>query len=452
MPAPSLVMQTVYAELLERCASAAFGESFPTDGAFVPKTITGRRYWYFQLPSDKGRAQRYVGPETPELLERIARHKDSRHDERERRTLVSTLVRSFGIPRPIPEIGSIVAALAKAGVFRLRGVLVGTVAYQTYSAMLGVKLPNPILQTDDVDIAQFKNVSVAIEDQTPPVLDILKETDKTFRPIPHVGGEGHVTTYAAKGGLRVDFLTPNEGPDTDRPQRLPAFQTDAQPLRFLDYLIYEPQPAVVLYDAGIYVNVPAPERYAIHKLIVSRRRREVAVKRDKDLQQAEALLDVLAQKRSHELKSAWTEAIERGPSWRQLVFEGITMVAADSRDTTLKVVDVRRSMLPGIELTFRNPPPRWDFDRHVMTFSGEALGNPVHCEISRETLVDHFGAHGLDQRGRIEKFIEYRSTIEGMARVKYLFWPIEDPGRVLIRTEEVPKLLKQHKAAVDRAI
>jgi hypothetical protein len=49
-------------------------------------------------------------------------------------------VRSFNLPRPIPEIGAVIAALAKAGVFRLRGILVGTVAYQTYAAMLGVRL------------------------------------------------------------------------------------------------------------------------------------------------------------------------------------------------------------------------------------------------------------------------------------------------------------------------
>jgi hypothetical protein len=45
--------------------------------------------------------------------------------ERERRSLVSTLVRSFGLQPPVPEIGEVVNVLANAGVFRLRGVLVG---------------------------------------------------------------------------------------------------------------------------------------------------------------------------------------------------------------------------------------------------------------------------------------------------------------------------------------
>ncbi len=336
MAAPSLVLQTTYAELVERCAAASFDASFAGGGAFTPKTANGRRYWYFQSTVDGVRSQRYVGPETPELLKKIEHHQEAVADERERRSLVSTLVRSFGMPKPISEIGDIVAALAKAGVFRLRGVLIGTVAYQTYSAMLGQKLPISILQTGDVDIAQFKNVSVAVGDQTPPVLDVLKEADKTFRAVPTIHGE-QITSYAAKGGLRVDFLTPNEGAETDKPQRLPALQTDALPFRFLDYLIHDPEPAVVLHGAGVYVNVPAPHRYAVHKLMIARRRPEGAAKRDKDIQQAEALLTILLKRRPHELKSAWQEAYKRGREWRRLLTEGLDDLSEGVRDNLLAV-------------------------------------------------------------------------------------------------------------------
>ena len=446
MAAPPLVAQTTYAELLERCANAAFDEAFVEDGAFTAKAIKGRRYWYFQTGTGDTRTQRYVGAETPELLERIAHHKEARDDERERRALVSTLVRSFNLPRPVPEIGDIIAALAKAGVFRLRGVLVGTVAYQTYSAMLGVRLAVAPLQTGDVDIAQFKNVSVAVEDSTPPVLDVLREVDKTFRAVPHVVDGRRVTSYAAKSGLRVDFLTPNEGGETGQPQALPALRTDAQPLRFLDYLIHDPEPAAILHGAGIHVQVPAPARYAVHKLIVSRRRPEGLAKRDKDLQQAEALFAVLAEKRPQELKQAWQEAYERGQTWRQLLTEGLSQLGAPVRDLTLKVIDGRRSMIPGLDLTFNNPPARYDFSRDTVTFAGSALGSPVACAVSRETLDDHFGADGLGQDGRIELFLKNRSKIELMARTKYLSWPVDEPGAVLIKTMDVPKLQKDMSA------
>jgi hypothetical protein len=114
----------------------------------------------------------------------------------------------------------------------------------------------------------------------------------SFRAVPHVSDKTRVATYRAKGDLRVDFLTPNRGRETDRLQTLPAFGTDAQPMRFLDYLIRDPQPAAILHSPGIYAHVPAPERFAVHKLIVARRRNQGTGKADKDLTQAEALLSL----------------------------------------------------------------------------------------------------------------------------------------------------------------
>ena len=439
MSAPNLIKQTTYAELLDRCVNAAFGEAFVEEGTFIAKTVKDRRYWYFQTGTGESRTQKYVGPEAPELLERITHHRELRDDIRERRALVSTLVRSFGHTRPIPEIGNIIAALAKAGVFRLRGVLVGTVAFQTYQAMLGVKLPAASVQTGDVDIAQFKTVSVAVEDSTPPVLDVLKQVDKTFRPVPHVVDGRRVTSYTAKGGMRVDFLTPNEGAETGEPQSLPALQTDAQPLRFLDYLIYEPEPAAILHDAGIYVHVPAPARFAVHKLILSRRRREGTGKRGKDVQQADALLRALAELRPHDLKQAWDEARTRGPRWRQLLDEGLGELPGLVRDLTLRTVGALRSSVPGIDLTFNNPAPRYDFHRDVIAFAGQALGQPVVCAISREALDDHFGTDGLTKEGRIEAFLKNRSKIEEVARIKYLKEPIEEPDAILIKTSDISR-------------
>ncbi|OYX76667.1 MAG: hypothetical protein B7Y77_02565, partial [Bradyrhizobium sp. 35-63-5] len=363
-------MQTNYAELLERCAAAAFATSFPQDGTFIKKTVKGRRYWYFQSSTENGRTQKYVGPETPELLAHIEHHKEARDVERERRALVAALVRSFRLPRPKAEIGNAIEALAKAGVFRLRGVLVGTVAYQTYPAMLGVTLPNPSLLTDDIDIAQFDDVSVAVNDRTPSIVDILKKADGTFRAVPTMHG-GRVTSYVAKDGLRVEFLTPNREPDTDSPRALPALQTDAQPLRFLDFLIYESEQAVVLHGAGVLVLVPSPQRYAVHKLIISRRRRGGNIKRDKDIQQAEALLGILSDKRPYELGEVWNEAFERGHAWQQAITEGMTQIDASVRDLTLKVANRTRKILPQIDLMFDDRPPAYDFDREAVIFHGK---------------------------------------------------------------------------------
>jgi len=444
MAAPSLVIQTTYAELLQRCSVASFNDAFPDDGAFISKTINKRRYWYFQVSTKKGREQRYVGPETPELVERIADHKQARNDEKERRALVSTLVRSFGLTAPIPIVGEILSALADAGIFRLRSVLVGTVAYQSYSAILGVKLPSALLQTSDVDIAQFKNVSIAVGDKTPPMLEVLKRVEKTFREVPKLSSN-RTTSYIAKGGLQVEFLTPNEGPDTDEPQALPALQTDAQPLRFLDFLIYEPVPAVILHGSGIHVHVPRPERYAVHKLILAHRRTAAAAKRDKDLKQSAALLEVLTEKQPHELKQAWEEAYGRGPTWKRLLLQGMERIDQRARDLTLKTLGRTRDVIPGIDLTFEDQTQRYDSESEVVSFVGNALGHAVNCAVSREALEDYFGANDGGRAARLEAFVTNRSKIEELARTKFLRWKVDSPGTVLLKSADVEMLRRANQ-------
>lgn len=437
MAAPPLIVQTTYAELLERCAAAALAESFPDEGTFTSKTVKGRRYWYFQASASQGRAQRYVGPESPELLERIGQHRDARHDERERRALVSTLVRSFGLPSPLPAIGDVIAALARAGVFRLRGVLVGTMAYQTYSAMLGFRLPGALLQTSDIDVAQFSSVSIAVGDRTEQMTSVLKEVDKTFREVPHLSSRQHFTSYVAKGGLRVDFLTPNQGPDTDDAQHLPALNTAAQPLRFLDFLIHDAVEAVLLYGPGIVVRVPLPERFAVHKLILSERRPASSAKSDKDAMQAGALLEALAEKRPHDLRAAWEEAYERGPKWRQLLLGGLWNLSAKARDLTLLALGKTRGFIPELRLTFEDSPLRYDTTTDAVILMAREQGGPVQCVISREALDDHFGTDHEGTEGRVAAVRRHRSKFEDLLQRKFLEARIEEPQRVVLKTRDI---------------
>jgi hypothetical protein len=323
-------------------------------------------------------------------------------------------------------------------------VLVGTVAYQSYPAILGVKLPNALLQTSDVDIAQFKNVSIAIGDKTPPMLEVLKRVEKTFREIPKLSSN-RTTSYVAKGGLQVEFLTPNEGADTDEPQALPALQTDAQPLRFLDFLIYEPVPAVILHGSGIHVHIPRPERYAVHKLILARRRSAAAGKRDKDLKQAATLLEVLTEKQPHELKLAWEEAYRRGPTWKRLLLQGMERIDQRARDLTLKTLGRTRDVMPGIDLTFEDQTQRYDSEREVVSFVGNALGHAVNCAVSREALEDYFGADKGGRAARLEAFVTNRSKIEDLARAKFLRWKVDSPGEVLLKSADVEKLRRANQ-------
>ena len=422
------MLQTVYADLLDRAMADASAEAFPANGAFTAKELRGRRYWYFQASAADGRAQKYVGPETPELLERIATHKAARGYQRDQRSLVTALVRSGNLPRPPPAIGGLVGSLAAAGVFRLRGVLVGTVAYQTYAAMLGVRLPAAMVQTGDIDVAQFADVSAAVGDTTRPMPDVLRQVDASFRPVPRRDSQRAVS-YEAASGLRVDFLTPNRGRETEQPQKLPALGIDAQPLRFLDFLIRDPEQAVLLHGAGVLVSVPAPQRYALHKLIVALRRREADAKRRKDLSQAQALLDALIQRRPHELRAAWTEAFGRGKTWQRLLGEGLGLLHPATRDHVLRTVRAPRAVIPGLDLHFVPGRIGYDDEAHEVSFfaqvrSDAAGAEGIRCRVDKDALEARFGPGPFDRAGCLAAFSKHRSVVEQVARAKYLKQPV----------------------------
>jgi hypothetical protein len=137
------------------------------------------------------------------------------------------------------------------------------------------------------------------------------------------------------------------------------------------------------------------------------------------------------------LKHAWEEAYARGPTWRQLLNEGLSDVPGYTRDLTLKTVGALRSQLIDIDLTFNNPPARYDLHRDVVEFKGQAFGQPVVCAISREALDDHFGTDGLDKDGRVEAFLKNRTKIEELAKTKYLKSPIEEPDTILIKSADI---------------
>lgn len=322
-----LVYRTMFAELAQRSFDAPFHVDFPVAGRFVTVPVKGRNYWYFDLPTPNGDKRRYVGPHSDEeITARVNAHKEIKDDIRERRRIVSTLRRA-GLPGPDPFAGDITKALADAGLFRLRAVLIGSVAFGTYAGLLGVRLPSSAMQTGDADFAQDFAISAEVGDSLPPVLEILQSVDPGFRPIPHQSDRAKVTAFINGKGYRVEFLTGNRGSNdyAGKPSSMSALGgASAENLRFLDYLIYEPVRTVLLHREGVNVLVPAPERYAVHKLIVASRRLTDALgraKADKDRSQAALLLEALVETRQSDvLAVAYEEAWERGPSWQ----DGIT--------------------------------------------------------------------------------------------------------------------------------
>lgn len=317
----------MFADLMQQCRDASFDEQFPENGSFVQQRHGSNSYWYYigSNGTTEGRRTKYVGSvSNPDITRRVEEFKRSKVGFNERRQLVRSL--ASVLPTPIPIVGNIVEAVWKAGLFRLRGVMIGTVAYQTYAGLLGVKLPSTSIMTGDVDFAQDRATSVMVNDTMPPMLETFRAIDKTFRDAPTLKGSGTSFAFINETGFKIEFLTTNRGSDdnTGKPTRMPALGgTSALPLRFMDYLIYEPTQSVLLHKGGVPVTVPTPERYAVHKIIVSQRRRDDGGKSIKDILQAGLLIEALTvSSKAFDLGQAWSEAWDRGPKWRQALTDG----------------------------------------------------------------------------------------------------------------------------------
>lgn len=334
-----LAYRTMFAELDQRTFDAAFTSEFSPDGIFVKQKAKNLEFWYFQTEVDGKPFRKYVGPcSDEEINSRVAKFNELKNDLKSRRKLVSTLVRNAYLPSPERFTGDVVEALSNVGLFRLRAVLVGTVAYQCYSGLLGVRLPSTAMQTGDADFAQFHSISAAGEDSLPPILEVLKKVDPTFRDIPRQSDGRSSTQFENGKKFKVEFLTPNTGSDeySGRATQMPALGgAAAHPLRFLDFLIRDPVRTVMLHKSGVPVVVPAPERYGVHKLIVSSQRRNDAssyTKGEKDTAQAVSLFEALVQTRRHgDLGMVFAEAWNRGPSWREGITAGLSYVDDNKR-------------------------------------------------------------------------------------------------------------------------
>ncbi len=337
--------QIMFADLLQKCLDAEFDEAFPENGSFAKvKSANGQQFWYYkgyrsgEHVSGEKRFAKYAGPVAdPAVTSRVERFRQIKASFKERRALVSAL-HAAGLPSPTSLVGDIVESLWRAGLFRLQGVLVGTTAFQTYAGLLGLRLPHAVLMTGDVDFAQFHSISVSVEDSVPSILDALRQADQTFRELPSLDSPVKSWRYGNRTGFKVEFLTPNRGKDSyaDSPAAMPALGgAHALPLRYLDFLIHQPVRSVLLHKGGIAVLVPAPERYAVHKLMVSELRRagpDRGNKPENDISQALTLIHALSvNSRKVDLGAAFIEAGNRGSKWRSTLAAARKRISAQDR-------------------------------------------------------------------------------------------------------------------------
>jgi hypothetical protein len=185
------------------------------------------------------------------------------------------------------------ASLHNHGLFRAGALVIGSHAYGALLNALGVKAVS--YTTEDVDIARREALALP---GVPPFIEMLRATGIEFFEVPRMDCREPPTSFAEPGGsrLRVDLLVPSRN-ETYPTIAVPELQAHAKGLPYLAYLLGASQEVPILSPHGaVMVRVPVPERYAVHKLIVSQLRAKTSGKPEKDLRQAAALIEALVER------------------------------------------------------------------------------------------------------------------------------------------------------------
>lgn len=333
-------LQTLYAEVVDRSWGGSYAELLEAGGTPYKRSVKGCDYWYFKTsPVGTGsRKDLYLGPDTSAVRQRVDELRDLKRIRRDRISMIRAL-RAAGLPAPDAMSGKVLSALGEAGVSRLQTVVVGIIAFQTYGPMLGVRFNKRIAQTSDP--AQLHSVSIYVDKQIEgDLLSLLYRVDERFRLAPQAFDSTKSLKYVLAPETQEEFsihvLHPLAGPECrGRIAERNAIQGDDEILGFLGFLIKGKVNAVALHGIGVPVNVPAPERYAVHKLIASQMRTATAqsqAEARKDLVQAQELIEVLLEDRPFELQDVLNEALQQGPRWSEKLIQAAGMIDGDVKE------------------------------------------------------------------------------------------------------------------------
>jgi len=288
-----IAIQSIYGSLLDSVKSDV---GLPASGSIVKSVSKGRDYYQHRVS--------YAGTSLSLPLEKASAHTDGWES---RRKLVSTLL-AAGANAPDNSTSKTIELLDAIGCFAFqKSILVGSHAFNAIGNNLGVTW-SAGFETKDIDLGRMVKVSTKPSHKTSEIL--LKAG---FRQVPQLNRKHPPTNFIHKNGMKINFLTPLIGKPNPAPALLHGAGVHAEPIRFLDYLIKDPQEAVIFTRNGVLVSVPQSARYALHKCIIYQYRRDDA-KRQKDLLQAQSILTVLEveERMPHLIIDAWNDLAWQG--------------------------------------------------------------------------------------------------------------------------------------------
>lgn len=205
-------------------------------------------------------------------------------------------------PKPFAAI----APLVDHGLFAGGAVLVGSHAFGAIANKLGIGVS--AFPTEDIDIARPQALKIA-SDAAGGLLGLLRRSGIDFVEVPGLEPGAPPTAFkeAGRSRFRVDLLAPAAGREVTV-RKVPELGAHASALPHLGFLTAIAQPGIALSHHGVAaIRIPLPERFAIHKLVVSELRTGRSAKSAKDLRQAAILLAACAELFPGSLEEAWKD-------------------------------------------------------------------------------------------------------------------------------------------------
>lgn len=340
-----LETQTLYAELLEHLLAVQAQRSVGSlGGSVVKKQLSRETYLYWQASQPGGRTKQfYLGRETPALQALVTRFGQAQEEmapDMERVDRLAAQLRAGGVNLTDGPSARVIRSLADSGIFAAGAVVVGTHAFVALGNALGVRWASGSLRTQDVDLASHEtDIDVAVPEVEADVPSVLDSLRMGFLPVPPLDPRHPSTSFKVRGqALRVDLLCPARAPDA-RPVFIRRWNAAAQPLVFLDYLLEAPERAAIINGGAALINVPAPARFALHKLLlVPLRPAAFQSRAEKDLAQARTMLSFLAEARPGDLAIAWQALIGRGSRWARAGREALSLLRRRAPAEAAKVI------------------------------------------------------------------------------------------------------------------
>ena len=323
----SAAAQTAFAGVDDAARQADLKRSVADlPGGFSKKNVSGRAYWYYQVKTPDGLLrQSYVGPDDAPTQALIQRHADPAAKlARQQMVRITRAAIELGCADIPPKHARVIERLADSGLFSAGAILVGTHAFLAYQNILGVRW-SAGTATLDLEFAHAgRNVSLALPE------NLELDTKATIESLEMGFTPNQRNTSFKKADepdFDLDFLT-SRGRAGDAPVTVPRLNLTMQPLRFMELSLQDPLRSTLIARNGpIVVNLPRPQRYALHKLLVyGERPQNQRTKARKDVAQAAALMDYLLIHDTFEIATMWLDVIARGPGWRRRLNEGFKMM------------------------------------------------------------------------------------------------------------------------------